>query len=622
MKKKRLIWTLGAGIGLIAIILGWFSCRARQTGLNPDLLSGAYPLKLPVDAGRKLGQAIKKQGLEKIFIKERVNIFFPDQAWLGRINDGGISRQALFSVGNAGPEFQVGKLPYRLFQFAIYNPAGSTLIYRVGLKTGKGKKNLFSTQLQGFHYQEYEIDLGGVPQENARLVLETGGTGAGAWLNPRFSQEKKKPRLVVMIVLDTLRRDHVSLYGYSRQTTPQLDRLAADAQVFTNAYSSTSWTLPAHVSLFSGKDLVGHGVTAPEQKIPLDYPLLAEVFQANGFATAAFTGGGFLNAHYGFHRGFQVYSNLPGRVFLLDSSDKVLDNFKNFLGQAGGNDLFVFLHTYQIHAPYKFPPKFVRHFNPELNVNLQGPANYIRDKRVECFKPLADKDRQTLIDLYDTSIYYADQALVGGVIQVLKEKDLYRDALVAVLSDHGEEFYEHGGWEHGHSVYRELISIPLVIKYPGNGRQGRVDDLVSIADVPGLIIAALGIEDGRKSFPVSIGQKERLLPVLFPHSPIIKEIPARLSFVTDKFHFIYNVLDFEKLKIFNPQPRGLEIYELYRDDDGPEKTNIARQQPKVLNEFRQHLKALLQWLKDLKAGQGKLDENLERELKSLGYLNN
>jgi len=622
MKKKRLIWTLGAGIGLIAIILGWFSCRARQTNLNPNLLSGAYPLKLPVEAERKLKQAIKKQGLEKIFIKERVNIFFPDQAWIGRINDGGISRQALFSIGNARVEFQVGKLPYRLFQFAIYNPKGSTLIYRVGLKSGTKKKNLFSTQLQGFHYQEYKIALDGVPQENARLVLETGGTGAGAWLNPRFSQEKKKPRLVVMIVLDTLRRDHVSLYGYARQTTPRLDQLAADAQVFTNAYSSTSWTLPAHVSLFSGKDLVGHGVTAPEQKIPVDYPLLAEVFQANGFATAAFTGGGFLNAHYGFHRGFQVYSNLPGRVFLLDSSDQVLDNFKNFLGQAGGNDLFVFLHTYQIHAPYKFPPKFVRHFNPELNVNLQGPANYIRDKRVECFKPLADKDRQTLIDLYDTSIYYADQALVGGVIEVLKEKDLYRDALVAVLSDHGEEFYEHGGWEHGHSVYRELIAIPLVVKYPGNGRQGRVDDLVSIADVPGLIIAALGMEDGKKNFPVSIGQKERLLPVLFPHSPIIKEIPPRISFVTGNFHFIYNVLDFEKLKIFNPQPRGLEIYELYGDDDGPEKTNIARQQPKILNEFRQHLKAFLQWLKDLKAGQGKLDENLERELKSLGYLNN
>lgn len=622
MKKTRLICTLVAGIGLIAIILGWFSCRARQTGLNPDLLSGAYPLKLPVDAGKKLGQAIQKQGLEKIFIKDRINIFFPDHPWLGRVNDGGISRQALFSVGNARAEFQVERLPYRSLQFAIYNPAGSTLIYRVGLKTGTKKKNLFSTQLQGFHLQEYNIALDGAPPGDARLVFETGGTGAGAWLNPRFNREKEKPRIVVMIVLDTLRRDHASLYGYARQTTPRLDQLAADAQVFTNAYSSTSWTLPAHVSLFSGKDLVGHGVTAPEQKIPVDYPLLAEVFQANGFATAAFTGGGFLNAHYGFHRGFEVYSNLPGRVFLLDSADKVLDNFKSFLGQAGVSDLFVFLHTYQIHAPYKFPPKFVRHFNPQLNVNLQGPANYIRDKRVECFKPLADKDRQTLVDLYDTSIYYADQALVGGVIGVLKEKNLYRDALVTVLSDHGEEFYEHGGWEHGHSVYRELIAIPLVVKYPGNGPKGRVDDLVSIADVPGLILSALGIDDEKKSFPVSIGQKGRLLPVLFPHSPIITEIPPRLSFVTGQFHFIYNVLDFERLKIFNPQPRNLEIYELYRDEDGPEKTNIARQQPKVLNEFRQHLKAYLQWLKDLKARQGKLDENLERELKSLGYLNN
>ncbi|MCP5048137.1 MAG: sulfatase-like hydrolase/transferase, partial [bacterium] len=168
----------------------------------------------------------------------------------------------------------------------------------------------------------------------------------GAWINPRLTVNNKNPKIVVVIVLDTLRRDHTSLYGYSRNTTPTLETLSKDATVFQNAYTTTSWTLPAHVSLFSGKNLAEHGVITPNDRISLQYPLVAEIFQQKGYVTAAFTGGGFIEDSFGFARGFQFYSNIPGRAFSMNSAERVFNHFKNYIAGFWGNDLFIFLHTY------------------------------------------------------------------------------------------------------------------------------------------------------------------------------------------------------------------------------------------------------------------------------------
>lgn len=588
--------------------------------MNPNIIAAGLSFDLPENAETRFDELVKETELEKIFIRDTINRFYPESKWVGRVKDRGVSYQALFSIDNTKIVYNAGNPEQRRLYFSIYNPPGSKLFYRIYLEDKTRKKRIYSGYFKEQRHFSGHVNLDSTFKEDFRIVFETRGKGIGAWVNPRFAKKSEKPRVFVIIVLDTLRYDHTSLYGYKRNTTPYIDTLAADGRVFQNAYSSTSWTLPAHVSLFSGKDLVRHRVTTQENTIPDDYPLIAEVFQKNGFVTAAFTGGGFVNDHYGFHRGFQYYSNLPGRVFNLNSAEIVLKHFENYIETYWGEDLFVFLHTYQVHAPYKFPPKYVRHFNKDLNVNLKGPGNFIRDKKTEIFKPLKEEDRQTLIDLYDTAIYYADEALVGGIIRYLKDKGVYDRSMLVVTSDHGEEFFDHGGWEHGHSLYNELIKIPLIIKYPENRKKGVENTLASFTDIAGIMLQASGLPYEKEQFPIRLGEKDRVLPVLFPHSPIIRHIPPKVSFVSDTHHFIYNMIDREKMKIFNPQPRELEVFELYETKDKKETKNLAKKESKAMREFRALLKKYLQLLRGIEGKTSKLDKDLERELKSLGYL--
>ena len=198
-------------------------------------------------------------------------------------------------------------------------------------------------------------------------------------------------------MLDTLRADHVSAYGYRRRTTPVLDELAKGSLLFNRAVSSSSWTLPAHVSLFSGRDVLKHGVISPESIIPADLPLLAEKMQADGFITLALTGGGFVDDHFGFYRGFQSYANRPDDIFQQKASVLLYRAFLEKAADFSSQDLFVFLHSYQMHAPYKAPDPYSRAFNPELDIKMKHcrrqPAN-CRGMPARPLPPEVSADRQ------------------------------------------------------------------------------------------------------------------------------------------------------------------------------------------------------------------------------------
>ncbi len=648
IKKQRTILIVFFVLPLLFIS----SCGNGQRKLNdPNLPAYSLLFEYPENAEERYSKLVTGTDLESVFKRDVINIFYPKNAWCGRVRDRGISYQAILAIDNSRVIYQDKKLSRHL-HFSIFNPAGSKLFYLVYLEQNKKRKKLYSGHFNDLQFYNGQVELDPAFGENAQLVFETRGEGIGAWVNPRFflgdvspavaagkeegshgtsgiesksECKNRKPRVTVVIVLDTLRSDHTSLYGYERETTPVMKRLAKDGLVFKNVVSSTCWTLPAHVSLFSGRNLVEHRVVSPEDSISTEYPLLAEIFQSRGYVTAAFTGGGFVNDHYGFHRGFQFYSNLPGRVFHLRSAEMVCEHFKNYIQGYQGQDMFIFLHTYQIHAPYKFPPSYVRHFNKDLNDNLKGPGNFLKDRKVEYYKALPGETRQFLIDLYDTSIFYADEALVGGVVRYLKAEGLYDEAMIVVTSDHGEEFYEHGSWEHGHSVYNEVIRVPLVIKYPGNKIKGEEQRLVSITDIAGIILRNSNLEIDEQTLqafgkPYGDYGTNRVLPVLFPQSPIIEHVPPKISFVDSHWHFIYNMIDPQKIATFNPQPQNLEVYELYREEDHQETENVAKKHSAELKEYRRMVKKYLELLRNLRSKKSKLGLELEKELKSLGYL--
>jgi hypothetical protein len=614
-RTRRAAWPLAA-----LMVIGMARCRAPQEQRR-FLIASDLVFEAAADAEERFTAMLAggNSELAAVLKRDEINTLIPGKKWTGRVREKDVSRQALFSVDNMRIACKMAVARPQRFHFSIYHPHGSSLSYLIHLER-RGKKELvFQERLERERFLSSSIELPASPG-TCGIILETRGRGVGAWVNPQLVEVKAEPRIVVIIIMDAVRADHTSPYGYPRGTTPQLQLLAADSRVFRNAYSTSSWTLPAHVSLFSGKDVLGHGVQGPSDRIGEGYPLLAEAFQKHGFITAAFTGGGFVGDHFGFHRGFQVYSNRPGGVFLRNSSSWVLENFKGFAEAFWGRDMFIFLHTYQAHAPYNFPNEFKTAINPGLRANALGPGNFLKDRKSEYFKPIAAEDRQTLVDLYDTAIFYLDKTLVAGVVGYLKEKGAYKRSTIVVASDHGEEFYEHGGWEHGHSLYNEIIRIPLVIKFPENRDAGSDDGLVSIADIPAMLLERCGLGAALDLFPAVPTGKDRVLALLFPVSPVIAHIPPKVSFVDRRFHFIHNIIDRNALAVFSPPPRNLEPYELYERGDVKEVNNLVGRRPAVLKEYHARLRDLLRRLRQMSQAGRELDKALEDELKSLGYL--
>ncbi len=614
-------------IVLFLFILGIyiFNINKSKTS-NLNILANAPIYKMQKNVEHRFASLKNKGKLERIFKTDQQNIYYKKNKWHGRVRFGGISYQALFTIDTSMVHYSLSGNNIEGLNFKIFNPKNAKLTYLIGLKYKGKSKIVFRKSFESQKLFTGDMKFSKPISGEFEISFISKGRGLGAWINPRLVKSKKKPNIVIVIVMDTLRYDHTSIFGYHRKTTPYLEKLAKDSILYKNAFSTTSWTLPAHVSLFSGKNLTEHGVIAPTDKISLTYPLLAEVFQKNGFVTAAFTGGGFVEDSYGFHRGFQYYSNIPGNVFSMKSAERVFSHFKNYINRYSGNDMFIFLHTYQIHAPYKAPRKYINRIKKNVKGNLIGISKFIKDKK-NYFMPVKDEQKQLMIDLYDASILYTDEALIGNVINYLKEKGYYDNATIAVLSDHGEEFYDHGSWEHGHTVYSELTKIPLIIKFPFTNKTKKniIDnDLVSISDIAGIILKSSKLEKYIDvNFKVRQKNKNYLITVLLPVSPIIPQFSPKISFIKDNLHFIYNKIDKNSNNYFSPSPIKKK-HELFNfSNDLKEKINIFNKNSPIFKYFNNIVKKYLLKLEKIKKYDNqKIDKNLEKRLKSLGYLGN
>jgi hypothetical protein len=624
MMVKKLLKT----VLFVSIILHFTQCKKTEDN-HLNLLDSDITFKHSSNARARYKQLVKVRGLSKFFKQSQINYFYPKNPWMGRIKANEVSYHALFSVDQFRAIWALKSLKADGILFSIFHPDNSPLTYNIILKHKGSEEKIFELSFQKKTFYDGNLVLTKKYKEPIELIFETRGEGVGAWINPRLNHIKKNPSVVLIIMLDTLRYDHTSIFGYHRQTTPFLEKLCSHGINFRNAYSTSSWTLPAHVSLFTGLDLSQHGVIGPQDTIDQSHALVAEVYQKNGYVTAAFTGGGFVEDSYGFYRGFQYYSNAPGNVFSMNSAERVFRHFKNYCRRFQGNDLFIFLHTYQMHAPYKAPHYYIDKINKNVKDNLLGISNFIKNKQ-GYYKSIPEDKVQLLKDLYDASILYTDEVLTGKVIDFLKNTRLYDNAFIVVLSDHGEEFFDHGSWEHGHTLYNELIRIPLVIKYPFTANKistGVNNSLVSISDIPGLLIEKTEFSNTYKEmFKNKIRQDHRVLPVLFPESPIIKQFPPKFSLVDNNYHFIYNRITRQSLNFFDPSPfpQQLQRYELYDRRDSKERNNLFKKNIKVSQQFREDIKTYLKKIERIRKRKkrGKLDKDLQQKLKSLGYLEN
>lgn len=326
----------------------------------------------------------------------------------------------------------------------------------------------------------------------ALALLAVAGTGGC-----RRARHEARPVPVILISIDTLREDHVGCFGYPRPTTPNLDAtLCKDGVVFEQAIAQAPSTLPSHASMLTGLLPAHHGASfGNKHAMPPEVTTLAERLSAAGYRTASFNNGGQVSAAWGLAQGFDVYRSLSEDRLDVVTGD-ALEWLDGVLAEGERKRIFLFLHTYEVHHPYTPSQQDLAIFERKRYHGYLGRGvGYSELQRINNGgAPLSPRDLEFIVDAYDAEIRSMDRAL-GGLVEALKQRGLYRDALILFTSDHGEEFHEHGwvGW-HSHTLYDELLRVPLVVKLPDDraaarriGYQVRLTDLVpTVLDVLGM----------------------------------------------------------------------------------------------------------------------------------------
>lgn len=443
------------------------------------------------------------------------------------------------------------------------------------------------------------------------------------WFNPIIYHSSPEKLKIILVSIDTLRADRLGCYGYSRNTSPNLDELAKDSVLFKNVYAQSPWTLPSHVSILYSLNSASHQVYYHYQKIDESLPSLASYLRKSGFITYAFTGGGNVSSTHGFSNGFDWYGEpIRGmhRHLLPDEAGKLFEYTSGWLKKNKDKQFFLFLHTYQTHGPYDCPSPWDKAFLDEKakweRLNLR---KYLETKGNS--HSFTQDEIQNIIGLYDGEVKYTDEVLLKPLISLLKELGIYKNTLLIITSDHGEEFADHSGWEHGHTLYDELLRVPLIIKFPGSQFKGKeVNIICRTIDIMPTILESASVKfkknhlDGKslRNLILKKEVKDRNFVSDLAHKEISDPCPSLIATNNNKHKLI--------LAKTSEGTKNIELYDLSRDPN--ETTNILRKESKVG-------RSLLHFIDDYYSKKQKikrkieriyLDEGLKEKLKALGYI--
>jgi arylsulfatase A-like enzyme len=470
------------------------------------------------------------------------------------------------------------------------------------------------------------------------LALCTGlwtacGPASGGARDPADGALRLPGAPVLLISIDTLRADRLGCYGYERGTSPVLDAFAEESVLFEEVYATSCKTAESHMSLFTSLPVSAHGVSnasarlgLPLREVGKNRLMLGQVLRRAGYWNSAILGGGNMLPQMGFARGYEGRF----RSELLDVSvivDLVLRAWDE--ARAQERPPFVFMHTYQVHGPYMPPAGFRERFAPTpagvvgarlaeleaLSFSEMGlSVGTTFWDGVEDFGP---EDAAYLSDLYDGEVAYTDHEL-GRLFDGLRERNLFDRMIVVILSDHGEEFAEHGEYQHD-QLYTETLHVPLLIRLPG-GRAGgtRVSGQASLLDVMPTLLELLGLEGpgtmtGQSLLPaIAAGRIAAPRPVLAERTMFPEAYMAAIRTPDTSAHF-------------HAEPGAVESFDL-RADAG-ETVILAPEIPAATATARllyQQLTALFALQATLDAedagGSFTLDEETRRQLVELNYV--
>lgn len=297
---------------------------------------------------------------------------------------------------------------------------------------------------------------------------------------------------VLLISIDTLRADHLGCFGYDKPTSPTLDALCAESVAFTQTISQAPSTLHSHASILTS-EIPHHHRASWAARTPLadGAVTLAEVLSDAGYDTAAFTGGGQMDRLFGLNQGFDIYQQ-PGGQRFRDTVRAALP----WLDEHVDDRFFLFLHSYETHHPYEPEPAYLEAVGDDYDGPLPDQISVDFLRRVNAGEEsIDDADLRHIIATYDAEIRSMDDGL-KALLEHLTELGVLDRTLLVFTSDHGEEFDEHGtvGW-HSHTLYDELLHVPLVVRFPRGRFAGtRIDRQVRSIDIAPTVLAAVGLE--------------------------------------------------------------------------------------------------------------------------------
>jgi arylsulfatase A-like enzyme len=421
---------------------------------------------------------------------------------------------------------------------------------------------------------------------------------------------------LLLISLDTTSMRRLSTYGAERETSPAITALANRGVLFRNAYSVSPWTMPAHASMLTGRY---PSSLTPDPNDPRLYragPLVPQLFRDRGYRTGAVTGGFYNSARHGMHRGFDSFQEAH------------VEEAVEWLEAHHAEPFFLFFHTYVAHEPYT-DRRFTegheggRLANLYLSPKEKAISNQVKFGGID---PTAE-ERDFVLALYDGGIAAAD-GMVGELVAALERLDAMRNTVVVVTSDHGEEFWEHTGRGayHGHTLYDELLRIPLVWFDPAlDGVPRIVDEAVSLVDLVPTFVARFDLAprsqfDGLDLGPLLRGQDWNIERSLFAEA--VRNGPGRWSVRTPQ-GILIEVPDatIQNGGVLGPIP-VLAREELYLPADTAQLKNLAQKRPELLD----RLKLLLD---EHQRGGARidppvpieaLDDEERRKLEAIGYL--
>jgi len=306
-------------------------------------------------------------------------------------------------------------------------------------------------------------------------------------------------RPIILIVVDTLRADHLGAYGQTRPTSPRIDEWAESGRLFEVVLSTAPWTAPAFGTLFTGQMPSRHGVLGQERpdgrqffgQLDSGVRTLAELLSDHGYTTAAMVNNPFLNPEFGLDRGFELYDYAFGNNAGIRRAEEMVDLAVGWIDRQQDAPFFLVLHLFDPHMNYDAPEPFHGRFTDDIPSQLELPVEELNAIRAQTM-PLDKLDRQFIRAAYDEEIAYVDHEL-DRFLEALEQRGLLERGLVLFTSDHGEELFDHGGFEHGHALWQELIHVPL-IAWGAGVRPGRVTTPVSLVDVAPTLLEFAGVE--------------------------------------------------------------------------------------------------------------------------------